>query len=49
MKTRRLVSILILVMAVLFIAGSCATGKKAEKGVNELYGTWENEEYNTIV
>ena len=34
MKTRAFVSIFILVLAVLIIAGSCATGKKASVTVN---------------
>ena len=48
MKTRTYVSILILVLAVLIIAGSCATGKKAytAKEDEELYGTWINPDYN---
>jgi hypothetical protein len=49
MKTRTMVSILIIVLAVLFIAGSCATGKKAsviERDIfKELSGTWVNEDY----
>ena len=42
------VSILILVLAVLIIAGSCATEKKAyvAKANEELYGNWVNSEYN---
>ena len=48
MKTRALVSILILALAVVIIAGSCATEKKAyvAKENEELYGTWINEDYN---
>jgi len=48
MKTRTLASIMILVLAVLIIAGSCATGKKAyvAQEDEELYGTWVNKEYN---
>ena len=49
MKTRTIVSILILVLAVLIIVGSCATGKKAsvtERNLfKELSGTWVNTEY----
>jgi hypothetical protein len=49
MKSRTFVSILILVLAVLIIAGSCATGKRtyvsSEYALNELTGTWYNEEY----
>jgi hypothetical protein len=52
MKTRTFVSILILVLAVLIIAGGCATGKKAQMPEEELFkklsGTWVNEEYNQI-
>jgi hypothetical protein len=50
MKTRTLVSILILVLAVLVIAGGCATGKKAQREkelFTKLNGTWVNEEYDT--
>ena len=48
MKARALLSILILVFAVLIIAGSCATGKKAYvvKENEELYGNWFKSEYN---
>ena len=49
MKTRMFVSIFILVLAVLIIAGSCATGKKtyvsSDYVLKELTGTWYNEEY----
>jgi hypothetical protein len=48
MKTRTFVSILILVFAVLIIAGSCATRRKAisEKDFFEASsGTWINTEY----
>ena len=48
MKTRTLVSILILVLAVLIIAGSCTTGKKAVKApIESIYGAWANPDYNT--
>ncbi len=48
MKFRTLVSILILVLGVLIIIGSCATGKKAVKApIEPLYGTWANPDYNT--
>ena len=48
MKTRAFVSILIFVLAVLIVVGSCATGKKAVKApIESLYGTWENPDYNT--
>ena len=49
MNTRTLLSILILVLAVLIIAGSCETSKKtylsSEYVLKELIGTWYNEEY----
>jgi hypothetical protein len=48
MKTRMLVSILILVLAVLIIAGSCATRKKAisiEDAAIIRSGKWVNESY----
>ena len=48
MKTRTFVSILILVLAILIIIGSCATGKKAVKApVESVYGEWANIDYNT--
>ena len=48
MKTRVFVLILILVLAVLIIVGSCATGKKAVKApIESLYGAWANPDYNT--
>ncbi len=48
MKSRTLLSILVLVLALLIIAGSCATGKKAYVAKNDevLYGTWINPEYD---
>ena len=48
MKTRTLISILILVFAVLIVIGNCATGKKVyvAKEDEELYGTWANPDYN---
>ena len=48
MKTRMLVSIVILVLTVMFIAGSCATEKKAYVATEdeEIYGTWVNPDYN---
>jgi hypothetical protein len=48
MKIRTLICILILVLSVLIIAGSCATGKKAyvAQENEELYGTWVNPEYD---
>ena len=48
MKTRTYVSIFILVFAVLIIAGSCATGKKAyvAQKDEELFGTWINPDYD---
>ena len=51
MKTRAFVSILILVLAVLITAGSCATRKIAitdEDLSNAYTGTWINEEYDDI-
>jgi hypothetical protein len=49
MKTRTSVLIVILVLAVLIVADSCATGKKSyvtkDDVFNELSGTWYNEEY----
>ncbi len=47
MKTRTLVLILILVSAVLIIAGSCATEKMTYISKEfEIYGTWVNPDYN---
>jgi hypothetical protein len=49
MKTRSFASILILILAVLIFAGSCATRKKAisETDLFEAYsGTWINTEYS---
>ncbi len=48
MKTKTVIVVLILIMAVLIIAGSCATEKKAyvAKDNEELYGTWVNKDYN---
>jgi hypothetical protein len=49
MKTRTVVSILILILAVLIVVGSCATGKKAQMAEEDLFkklsGTWVNTEY----
>ncbi len=46
MKTRTLISILILVFAVLIIIGSCATDKMTYISKEyEIYGTWVNPEY----
>ena len=47
MKTRLLVSILILVVVLMFLVGSCATGKKAYvvQEDEELFGTWINPDY----
>jgi len=48
MKARTLVSILILVLAVVIVIGSCATGKKAVKApIESVYGAWANLDYNT--
>jgi len=49
MKTRTLVSILILVLAVLIIAGSCATGKKmitVDDAMKKFEGVYVNTEYS---
>ena len=50
MKTRALASLLILVLAVLIIVVSCATGKKAPvvKEDEVLCGTWINTDYDTM-
>ena len=50
MKTRTIVSIFILVLAVMVIAGSCATQKQAyiPKPNEELYGTWVNTDYDGV-
>ena len=47
MKTRTIISILILILTVMFIGGSCATRKKVlpTDNVDELVGTWLNPEY----
>jgi hypothetical protein len=43
-----LVSILILVLAVLIVAGSYTTGQdKVKAPIEPLYGTWVNPDYNT--
>ena len=48
MKTRTLVLILIIVLAVLIVIGSCATGGKAVKApIESVYGAWANPDYNT--
>ncbi|MHA2055913.1 MAG: hypothetical protein ACW99F_20275 [Candidatus Hodarchaeales archaeon] len=49
MKTRTLASILILVLALFIIVGSCATTKKAiseEDAMNVLCHTWVSEDYD---
>ena len=49
MKSRTLISVLILIMAILIIAGSCATMKKAisDEDFFEVFsGTWVNTEYS---
>jgi len=47
MKARTFVSILILVLAVLIVVGSCANDKMAYiSKAYELYGTWVNTDYN---
>ncbi len=49
MKTRTLVSIFILVLAVLVIIGSCATDQiKHISKDYEIYGTWVNPDYNEL-
>ena len=52
MKARTLVSILILVLTVLIIAVSCATGKKASTTEIDIYkelsGTWINKDYDGV-
>ena len=45
MKTKAIVLISVLILGVIIIAGSCATGKKMGKGSEELYGIWVNEKY----
>jgi hypothetical protein len=49
MKTRTFVSILVVALVILIIAGSCATKKKtyisSDLVLKELVGTWYNEEY----
>ena len=48
MKTRTFVSILILVLAVLIIVGSCATMKSPDKLTYERFcGTWANQDYES--
>ncbi len=51
MKTKTLVSILILVLAVLIIAGSCATHKNVyaqeKPSVEDIAGTWVNTDMKT--
>ena len=52
MQTRKIVSLLILVLAVLTIAGSCATKQKTiseEDLLNVIQGTWINTEYEDDV
>ena len=50
MKTRMYVAIFVFMIAVLIIAGSCATQKQAyiPKTNEELYGTWVNTDYDTV-
>jgi len=52
MKTRTIVSILILILTVLIVAGSCATGKKTKMPEEDLFkklsGTWVNENYGSL-
>ena len=46
MKARTVVSILILLLVIMIVAGSCATDKLTTKQSEILYGTWINEDYN---
>ena len=46
-QTRKFVSLLILILAVMVIAGSGATEKKRVKKSEELLGTWVNEDYES--
>ena len=47
MKTRTFVSIMILVLAILIIAGSCAPDKMANISKDfEIHGAWVNPDYN---
>ena len=48
MKTRMFISIPTIILVVIIIAGSCATGKKAyiAQEDEELYGTWVNPDYD---
>ena len=48
MKSRTFASILILVLAVMIVTGSCATSKKAYVATEneEFYGTWVNPDYD---
>ena len=51
MKTKTLVSILILVLVVLIIAGSCATGKKmitVDDAIKQFEGVYVNTEYSGV-
>ena len=49
-QTRTLVSILILIIAVLIVIGTCATGKitviEKDEGLKALIGIWTNLDYN---
>ena len=49
MKTRTLILVVILIMAVLIITGSCATTKTSlpTNNIDELVGTWANPENRT--
>ena len=50
MKTRTYVSILILALAVLIIAGGCATDKMAYISKEyEIYGTWINPDHKPVL
>jgi hypothetical protein len=52
MKARTLISILILVLAVLIIAGSCVPGNEASAKEIDIYkklsGTWINKDYDGV-
>ena len=49
MKTRTCVVVLILVLAVMIVAGSCATEKQTVKVPKEpFYGTWVNPDYDDV-
>jgi len=50
MKTRTFVSILIFVLAVMIVAGSCATDKMAYMSKEyEIFGTWVNPDVKPVI